>query len=74
MSYAKLKGRMREKNITQDDIASILEISMQSVNAKLNGRSSFTIPEAQRIAEVLELENPGEYFFTHNVPKMQQNQ
>ena len=72
MSYAKLKGRMREKNITQDDIASILEISMQSVNAKLNGRSSFTIPEAQKIAEALELENPGEYFFTPSVPKMQQ--
>lgn len=60
----KLKGKMREKEVTQADLAKAIGITPQALNAKLNGRSSFTVPEAQKIAEFLSLENPSEIFFT----------
>lgn len=70
--FYKLKGLMREKNVTQADLSKIVGCSEQALNAKLNGRSNFTIPEAQKIVEILGIQNPGEYFFKTNVPKMQQ--
>lgn len=60
----KLKGKMREKGVTQADLAGAIGITLQALNAKLNGRSSFTVPEAQKITEFLELDNPTEIFFT----------
>lgn len=60
----KLKGKMRERGVTQADLARAIGITPQALNAKLNGRSSFTVPEAQKITEFLGLENPSEIFFT----------
>ena len=54
---------MRENNITQQNLADELGISVQSFNAKINGRSVFTISEAKKISEILHLDNPGEIFF-----------
>lgn len=72
MNFSKLKGAMREKNFTQELLAEKIGITPQSLNSKLNGRTSFTISEAQKIAEALRLENPQEYFFSHYIPNMQQ--
>lgn len=68
----KLKGIMRERNVTQQELAVILGISLQSLNAKINERTAFTVPEAKRICKFLDLENPAEIFFDDNVPKTQQ--
>lgn len=59
----KLKGAMRERDITQQELADKIGITVQALNAKLNGRTAFTIPEAQKIAKVLSLKNPGDIFF-----------
>lgn len=75
MIYNKLKGIMKEKNYSQSKLAKSLNITMQSLNAKLNGRSQFTIKEAFDIISILDIENSNdvvEIFFKNNIPKMQQ--
>ncbi len=71
--YEKLRGRMREKKVSQSSLASHLGITLHSYNAKINGRTQFTIFEATRIADYLDLSNPCEYFFENNFPNMQRS-
>ena len=71
MNFDKLKGVMREKKITQNDLAKRLRISIQALNSKLNNRSSFTLEEIQEIIIYLEIKNIKEIFFGNSVPNMQ---
>lgn len=63
MKSKKIKSKMIELGITQRDLALKLNISIQSLNDKLNGRGVLSIIEAKKITELLELENPCEIFF-----------
>lgn len=72
MSYDKLRGKMAERKISQGRLAEKLGITVQSLNAKLNGRSPFTLNEAVEITELLQLDNPVDIFFDPSVPEMQQ--
>lgn len=72
MSFDKLKGKMTESRISQEKLAQHLGITVQSLNAKLNGRSQFTLEEVIKITETLALEDPVDIFFNPSVPKMQQ--
>lgn len=75
MTYNKLKGIMKEKNYSQSKLAEILKISTQSLNAKLNGRTQFTVQEAVEIISILKIESSNdivEIFFKNNIPNMQQ--
>ncbi|MDU7068487.1 MAG: helix-turn-helix transcriptional regulator [Clostridium perfringens] len=75
MTYNKLKGIMKEKNYSQSKLADILKISTQSLNAKLNGRTQFTVQEAVEIISILKIESSNdivEIFFENNIPNMQQ--
>ena len=74
MSFDKLKGKMKEKHMSQDKMAKSLGITVQSINAKLNGRSKFTLEEVVKITEILSLKDPVDIFFTPNVPNMQQKE
>lgn len=67
MNYNKLKGIMREKNYSQNKLAKQIGITTQSLNAKLNGRSQFTIEEAINIIAVLKIIKPEEIFFNNTV-------
>ena len=73
MNFNKLKGKMREKNISQGEMAVFLNISVQTFNAKINNRTQFTLEEAIKMTSILKLDDPIDIFFTSNVPKMQQN-
>lgn len=66
-----LKGKIVEKKYTQKRLAEEIGITIQSLNAKLNKRSQFTIDEAVKIISILEIENPIEIFFTNCVPNTQ---
>lgn len=68
----KLKGIMRENNVTQQELADKLGISVQSFNSKINGRTAFTIPEAISIIGFLNIGNPEEIFFKDEIPNTQQ--
>lgn len=72
MNYNKLKGIMREKNYSQKKLARELEISEQSLNAKLNARKQFSILEAIKIINILNIENPSLIFFENNILNKQQ--
>lgn len=63
MTFAKLKGRMREKECSQSKLAKEMGITVQALNAKLNGRSQFTVPEAIQVAKILDIDDPREFFF-----------
>lgn len=52
--YSRLKGLMVERSITQQDLAQILEISVSTLNFKINGKSDFTIVEAKKVSKILE--------------------
>lgn len=73
MSFDKLKGKMTEGHVSQKNMAQSLGITVQALNAKLNGRSQFTLGEVVKITDLLSLKDPVDIFFNPSVPKMQQN-
>lgn len=73
MDVNKLKGKMREKKYTQATLAKKLDITTQSLSAKLNNRSQFTLSEVVKMIDVLEIENPAKIFFAPNISNKQQN-
>ncbi|MCI8397466.1 MAG: DUF739 family protein [Clostridia bacterium] len=60
-----VKGRLRERKIIYPKLAKYLDISLSAVSNKLNGKSEFTLTEASRIGELLDIkqEEMGRYFF-----------
>lgn len=63
MNHNRLKGIIVEKRITQTALSKKLNMSVQGFNSKLNGRSRFSVEDAEQLAIILELENPAEIFF-----------
>ena len=63
--YSKLLGLMREKQITQNELATMLGISETSLNKKLKGNSQFKQEEIRQILIALGLgvEEVSAYFF-----------
>lgn len=51
--YSKLKGLMVEKNVTQQELAKLLEISVSALNFKINGKSDFFVTEAKTVSNFL---------------------
>lgn len=63
----KLKGRMKELEITQADVAKSLGIAQPTANQKLNNIRSFDLEEAEKLSAMLHIEAGefGAYFFAH---------
>lgn len=61
----KLKGLLREKGITQADLAKFLELSQPTVNQKINNVRPMTLDEAEKLSTMLEIDAGefGVYFF-----------
>jgi len=58
LNTAKLKGKMRELNITQEELAKLIGVALSTLNRKLQDDKSgdtFTIGEVIKIVEVLKL-------------------
>lgn len=61
----KIKGRMKELEITQADVAKCLKIAQPTANQKINNVRPFDLEEAEKLARLLNIE-PGDfgvYFF-----------
>ena len=69
----KLKGRMRELQITQHDVAKALSIAPPTVSQKLNNVRDFSLEEAEKLSNMLHIETGefGTYFFCPSSCKMQ---
>lgn len=65
MDYSKLKGLMREKGVTQAELAKKIGISESSLNLKLNDKTEFKQREISKICEILNIIGGVDlYFFT----------
>ena len=68
--YSRLRGRMREKNMTQEELAHLIGISTVTLREKLKGgRPFFKADEMFAIGKVLEIENLDAYFFNRKLSK-----
>lgn len=63
--YSKLLGRLREKKITQSELANMLDISETSLNRKLKSKTQFKQSEISQICDCLAIPNEciDTYFF-----------
>ena len=61
----KLKGRMKEMNLTQENCAKALEIQTPTFNQKINNLRPFSLSQAEILAKFLQIpdEQFGVYFF-----------
>lgn len=65
MSYAKLRGKIREVYGSEKLFANAMGISTSTVSLKLNEKGSWTVDEMVKALELLDIEqsNANEYFF-----------
>ena len=63
--FDKLKGLMREKKYSQEKLSGELNISIISLNRKLNGKAVFQWPEMDKLLKILEIPDAEikDYFF-----------
>lgn len=60
-----LKGLLREKNVSYEKLAKYLDLSISAVSDKINGISTFSLLEAYKIIDLLEIQPDriANYFF-----------
>lgn len=67
INILKLKGRLKEKNLTQEKMAKLMEIHPSTLNKKLNNETGehLTIEEVNQIKKILDipLNEVNLYFF-----------
>ena len=51
----KLAGKMRENKITQENLSKLLNITQATVSARMTGKRSFKLNEAEIISKFLNL-------------------
>ena len=62
MTFNRLRGKMCELGYTQKKLATELKMTVQTLNAKLNGRSDFTLKELLKLKNILALEILDDFF------------
>ncbi|MBR5199239.1 MAG: DUF739 family protein [Bacteroidales bacterium] len=67
--YSKLLGRIKEKGLTQENLAKSIGITPGSMSEKLNNKANFKQKEIIAICRELDISvgEIGEYFFTQKV-------
>lgn len=63
--YSKLRGKMAERSITQEQLADKIGINKCTLSVKLNGRYAFANDEILAICKVLDIptDEISKYFF-----------
>ncbi len=63
----KVKGRIKECGLSQEDVAKHLNIASCTVSQKLNNVRPFDLEEAEKLATLLKIDSAefGDYFFAH---------
>ena len=61
----RLKTRMRELRITQENLAKQLDLATPIISQKINNNRPFYLEEAEKVARILKISNKdfGLYFF-----------
>lgn len=65
-SYAKLRGKIKEKFGTQDSFAAAMNMNRSTLSMKLNGKSDWTVLEIEQSCSLLNIPivEAHAYFFT----------
>nr|DAY68050.1 MAG TPA: Protein of unknown function (DUF739) [Caudoviricetes sp.] len=73
MSYAKLRGRIRENFGTQDKFAEAIGMNKSTLSQKLNAKVEWSRLEVEKACQLLDIDMSeiGAYFFTEKVGKSQ---
>lgn len=78
INVLKIKGRIREKNFTQEYLASKLGMSPSTLNYKINNKNGgfLTIEEVDKLKNILEIPNNelSDYFFVNQLEKTQESE
>ena len=61
--YAKLRAKLVERGMTQEDLARVLGISRTAVGNKMNGRTEFSVKDMKILKLILNLETIDAYVF-----------
>lgn len=58
INILKLKGRLKEKNLTQEKMANLMKIHPSTLNKKLNNETgeNLTIDEVNQIKKILDIQ------------------
>ena len=65
--YPRIRGKITEVYGSIGEFSKHLGLSVTSVSSKLNGHTTFTIPEVEKWAKLLSIPHDDivKYFFTH---------
>ena len=65
MIYSKLRGLIKEKGLSESDLAKEINLSSSSLSCRLNGKVDWTVPEVRAICDVLQIDKSEiyKYFF-----------
>ena len=55
MKSDKLKGKLTEKSLSYEKCSDSLDISIATFCKKINGKTAFTLPEAEKLGCILNL-------------------
>lgn len=74
MDYSKLLGRLKEKSLTQAEVAKMIKVSPSTLNGKLNGHVEFSQSEIRNLCIVLGIQDSDipAFFFTEKLEKSQE--
>lgn len=75
INSSKIKGRMKELGFTQVSISQVLGINPSTFNRKINDQTGkyLSLDEAKKIAELLKIGDPTEYFFCNSLAYKQES-
>lgn len=64
-NYNKLRGRIRETGLTQEEVAKQINVNPTTLSLKLNNASEFTQSEIRSICDLLDISGRdlSDYFF-----------
>ena len=65
MNYQELKGRIRAKGLTYEDVSKKTGIGISALNNKLSGKTKFNVQEVKSISDCLDIQSTEivKYFF-----------
>lgn len=63
--FSKLRGLIKEKGLSESELAKKINLSSSSLSCRLNGKVDWTVPEVRAICDVLQIDKAdiGKYFF-----------
>ena len=69
MKFLKLRGRIKEKGLTEQDFAKQINLSRTSLSLRLNGKAEWTLSEIESTCKLLEISDTEVplYFFNRLV-------